>query len=51
MRKYERDADGEDWHDGLMELLVGDLNRRYSSRGVMRKVETTSACLASGWTT
>ena len=25
--------------------------QRYSSRGVMRKVETTSACLASGWTT
>ena len=23
----------------------------YSSRGVMRKIETTSACLASGWTT
>jgi len=25
MRAYERDADGEDWHDGLlMELLAGD---------------------------
>jgi aminoglycoside 6'-N-acetyltransferase len=29
MRRYERDVDGEDWHDGLlMELLAGDDGER-----------------------